>query len=112
VVERLQQGSRAAVSTMQQGRDQVAKSVKQATDAGELLAKINQSMGIVSEGIANVAASTEEQSVAATQIRGNAEDLRNEALNTLKEAKNSQQESQRINQLAQELQRNLTQFKL
>ncbi|TPE51823.1 methyl-accepting chemotaxis protein [Maribrevibacterium harenarium] len=112
VVERLQQGSRAAVATMQQGRDQVAKSVKQATDAGELLAKINQSMGIVSEGIANVAASTEEQSVAATQIRGNAEDLRNEALNTLKEAKNSQQESQRINQLAQELQRNLTQFKL
>ncbi|SBS28190.1 Methyl-accepting chemotaxis protein PctB [Marinomonas aquimarina] len=112
VVERLQKGSRSAVDTMQQGRDQVTNSVDQATHAGELLSSINHAMGTVSIGISNVAASTEEQSVAATQIRGNAEELHVVANQTFEEAQSSLNESQRINQLAEELQRKLTRFSL
>ncbi|SBS28187.1 Methyl-accepting chemotaxis protein PctB [Marinomonas aquimarina] len=112
VVERLQSGSRIAVNTMQQGRDQVANCVEQATFAGGLLSGITKSMDAVSQGITNVAASTEEQSVVATQIRGNAEELHVVANQTFEEAQNSLNESQRINQLAEELQRKLTRFHL
>ncbi|CUB05347.1 methyl-accepting chemotaxis protein [Marinomonas fungiae] len=112
VVERLQSGSRVAVNTMQQGRDQVANCVEQATFAGSLLSGITKSMGAVAQGIANVAASTEEQSVTATQIRGNAEELHGIANQTFSEAQNSLKESQRINRLAEELRQNLIRFSL
>lgn len=112
VVEGLQKGSRSAVDTMQQGRDQVANCVQQATQAGSLLAGISHSMDTVSQGISNVAASTEEQSVAATQIRSNAEELHHDASQTFEEAQNSLSETQNINRLAEELKQNLTHFKL
>lgn len=110
VVTRLQEGSRSAVSTMQEGRDQVELSVSQASDAGELLAQIRQSMVVVAEGIASVAASAEEQSVAATQIKGNANTLHQEAQSTLEEANNSQAQSIHIQELAQSLRNQLSKF--
>ncbi|WP_067095230.1 methyl-accepting chemotaxis protein [Marinomonas atlantica] len=112
VVDRLQKGSRSAVDTMQQGRDQVENSVQQAKSASQILSRINDSMNVVANGISSVAASTEEQSVAATQIRGNVDDLQTAASNTHEEAQNSQIQSQRINSLAQELKKNLTRFTL
>lgn len=112
VVEGLQKGSRSAVSTMQEGRDQVENSVQQAINASAILARINKSMDIVAQGISSVAASTEEQSVAATQIRGNAEELHAAASSTFEEAQNSQEQSQRINTLAERLKKDLTRFKL
>lgn len=112
VVDRLQKGSRSAVDTMQQGRDQVENSVQQAKSASQILSRINDSMNVVANGISSVAASTEEQSVAATQIRGNVDDLQTAANNTHEEAQNSQIQSQRINGLAQELKKNLTRFTL
>ncbi|MFD1381927.1 methyl-accepting chemotaxis protein [Rhodanobacter aciditrophus] len=112
VVERLQKGSRSAVATMENGRDQVALSVEQAGDAGALLTQIHDSMVLVAERIAHVATASEEQSVAATQIRGNSEDLHNAAQSTLDEVRNSQQQSERIYELANELQANLSKFRI
>ena len=112
VVDRLQRGSRSAVETMQQGSDQVGSSVEQATQAGRLLASINDSMDVVAQQIAGVAASTEEQSVATTQIRGNAAELQTSASNTFEEAQKSRDESLKIHQLALTLQQNLTRFTL
>ena len=112
VVERLQQGSRSAVVTMQQGRDQVENSVQQATQAGELIAAINKSMDLVAQQISGVAAATEEQSVATTQIRGNTTELQSAASDTFENAQQSRDESQRIHQLAINLKQNLTQFTL
>jgi methyl-accepting chemotaxis protein len=112
VVDRLQRGSRSAVETMQQGSDQVGSSVEQATQAGRLLASINDSMDVVAQQIAGVAASTEEQSVATTQIRGNAAELQTSASNTFEEAQKSRDESLKIHQLALTLQQNLTRFVL
>ena len=51
-MDRLQRGSRSAVETMQQGSDQVGSSVEQATQAGRLLASINDSMDVVAQQIA------------------------------------------------------------
>ena len=112
VVERLQKGSRSAVATMENGRDQVHLSVQQAGDAGLLLSQIHDSMVVVAERIANVATASEEQSVAATQIRGNAEDLHSAAQSTLDEVRNSQLQSKRIYELANELQGNLSKFRI
>ena len=112
VVLRLQEGSRSAVSTMQNGRDQVALSVKQTTDAAELLSQIRQSMGVVAKGIESVAAATEEQSVAAIQIKGNTGHLFESAQATLDEVRNSQTHSNRIGELARQLREHLTKFKI
>ncbi|MBM6551423.1 methyl-accepting chemotaxis protein [Marinomonas ostreistagni] len=111
VVSNLQQSSRSAVVTMQDGRDQVTLSVEQASQAGNLLNQISVSMNHVAEGIANVAASTEEQSVAATQIQGNAEQLFQAAEQTLGEVQDSQTESQRIHELTNSLKQQLARFK-
>jgi methyl-accepting chemotaxis protein len=63
-------------------------------------------------GINNVAAATEEQSVASTQIRQNSEDLQKSALDTLAQANISQEHSQNISELASMLQNDLAIFTL
>lgn len=112
VVSRLQQGSRSAVTTMQDGRDQVELSVKQAAEAGVLLSQINNAMSLVAEGISSVAAATEEQSVAAVQIRGNADHLHQAAETTLEEVHHSQEQSERIGHLTRQLKDNLAKFRV
>lgn len=112
VVERLQNNSRSAVNEMEQGRNQVDASVQQANHANSLLTKIYQSMQNVEIGINNVAAATEEQSVASTQIRQNSEDLQKSALDTLAQANTSQEHSQHISELASKLQKDLAIFTL
>ena len=112
VVSRLQEGSRSAVTTMQDGRDQVQLSVQQAAEAGALLSQINEAMNIVAEGISGVAAATEEQSVAAMQIRGNAEHLHQAADQTLSEVHLSQQQSDRVGALTEQLKANLSKFRI
>lgn len=112
VVSRLQQGSHSAVTTMKDGRDQVELSVKQAAEAGVLLSKINNAMSLVAEGISSVAAATEEQSVAAVQIRGNADHLHQAADSTLEEVQHSQEQSERISTLTRQLKDNLAKFRV
>ncbi|SBS28191.1 Methyl-accepting chemotaxis protein PctB [Marinomonas aquimarina] len=112
VVSRLQEGSRSAVTTMQDGRDQVELSVKQAAEAGVLLSQINNAMSLVAEGISSVAAATEEQSVAAVQIRGNADHLHQAAESTLEEVHHSQAQSERISSLTRQLKDNLAKFRI
>ncbi|MEC8081835.1 MAG: methyl-accepting chemotaxis protein [Pseudomonadota bacterium] len=112
VVSRLQEGSRSAVTTMQDGRDQVQLSVQQAAEAGALLSQINEAMSIVADGISGVAAATEEQSVAAMQIRGNAEHLHQAADQTLSEVHLSQQQSDRVGALTEQLKANLSKFRI
>jgi methyl-accepting chemotaxis protein len=69
-------------------------------------------MNIVAEGISGVAAATEEQSVAAMQIRGNAEHLHQAADQTLSEVHLSQQQSDRVGALTEQLKANLSKFRI
>uniref|UniRef100_A6VTS3 Methyl-accepting chemotaxis sensory transducer n=1 Tax=Marinomonas sp. (strain MWYL1) TaxID=400668 RepID=A6VTS3_MARMS len=112
VVERLQNNSRSAVNDMEEGRNQVNNSVEQAKFANNLLTQIHQSMQNVEMGINSVAAATEEQSVASTQINQNAEELQQSAIATLGLANTSQEHSQHISELASQLQKDLAIFTL
>lgn len=112
VVERLQNNSRSAVNDMEEGRNQVDNSVEQAKFANDLLTQIHQSMQNVEMGINSVAAATEEQSVASTQINQNAEELQQSAVATLDLANTSQEHSEHIRELAAQLQKDLAIFTL
>ncbi|WP_421855878.1 methyl-accepting chemotaxis protein [Marinomonas sp.] len=112
VVTDLQSNSRSAVNKMSEGRDQVDSSVKQAITAGALLDKIFQSIQTVEMSINGVATMTEEQSVAASQIRQNTETLKDAATDTLHQADISQEHSDQIRALANSLQTDLSAFKL
>ncbi|SBS27717.1 Methyl-accepting chemotaxis protein PctC [Marinomonas spartinae] len=112
VIEKLQLNSRSAVEEMEQGRSQVDSSVGQVSETRNILSLIFTSMKKVSLGVTNVATATEEQSVAATQIRQNAETLQNASSDTLAQADASQDHSNNIYQLANGLQEDLKAFKL
>lgn len=112
VVTDLQSNSRSAVTKMTEGRDQVESSVQQAITAGALLDKIYQSIQTVEMSINGVATMTEEQSVAASQIRQNTETLKDAATDTLHQADISQEHSDQIRALANSLQTDLSAFKL
>ncbi|WP_394181967.1 methyl-accepting chemotaxis protein [Marinomonas posidonica] len=110
VVDRLQNNSQSAVLDMEQGSEQVLNSIEQTREADQLLDDILKSIQEVEMGISHVAAATEEQSVASTQIRQNAEDLKHAAMQTQAMANTSQGHSQNIEQLANTLQKDLSSF--
>jgi len=112
VIDELQINSRSAVTEMEQGRSQVDNSISQVSETRNILSHILASMKKVSLGITNVATATEEQSVAATQIRQNTETLQDASGNTLTQADTSQGHSQNIQQMATDLQEDLKAFTL
>lgn len=112
VVETLQKNSHSAVQDMEQGRGQVTESVELAIAAGQLLDRINQSIKAVEAGVHNVATTTEEQSVASSEIRQNAESLQLASTETLEQADQTQNHSNNIRTIAQDLQTDLSAFTL
>ncbi|ADZ90193.1 methyl-accepting chemotaxis protein [Marinomonas mediterranea] len=112
VVDKLQSGSRAAVTTMKEGRAQVDTSVNQATEATSTVGEILASVSTVEQNIENVAAATEEQSATSAQIKGNTEQLQEMAQATLTHAQSSQEASNEIFELTNELEKDLKKFQL
>lgn len=112
VVESLQQNSQSAVNSMALGSQQVVDSVKKAGKAGELLAQIQASISTVEARMSSVAASTEEQSAASGQIRSSSLEMKTSASETFSQAEISGQHSQNIKALSQQLQQDLSSFKL
>lgn len=112
VIDELQINSRSAVKEMEQGRNQVDNSVNQVLETSKILTLILDSMQKVSLGVTSVATATEEQSVAATQIRQNSETLQEASTDTLKQADISQGHSKNIQKLASDLQEDLKAFTL
>lgn len=112
VVERLQTNSRTAVQGMEQGSKQVADSVEKVSSTRELIQEIQSSIEAIEGRMSDVAAATEEQSVAAAQIRQIAQSLKASSLETFKQAEHSQQHSNSISSLASQLQTDLSRFKL
>ncbi|OUR65355.1 chemotaxis protein, partial [Marinomonas sp. 42_23_T18] len=112
VVDSLQQNSQSAVNSMESGSQQVADSVNKASKAGELLAQIQASISTVEARMSSVAASTEEQSAASGQIRSSSIEMKNSASETFSQAEISGRHSLNIKQLSQQLQQDLSSFKL
>ncbi|EAQ67795.1 methyl-accepting chemotaxis protein [Marinomonas sp. MED121] len=112
VVDSLQQNSQSAVSSMASGSEQVADSVEKASKAGQLLAQIQSSISTVEARMSSVAASTEEQSAASGQIRSSSLEMKTSSSETFTQAEISGQHSQNIKALSQQLQQDLSSFKL
>ncbi|MCV2402409.1 methyl-accepting chemotaxis protein [Marinomonas sp. C2222] len=112
VVETLQRNSKSAVQDMEDGGEQVKRSVDLAKEAGKLLETIYDSIKVVESGVGNVAATTEEQSVASTEIRQNAISLEEAATETLQQADNTQGHSDDIRAIADGLKKDLAVFTL
>ncbi|MFT2111671.1 methyl-accepting chemotaxis protein [Marinomonas sp. 2405UD68-3] len=112
VVEKLQVDSRVAVKGMESGTLQVADSVEKVSQSRKLLTQMLTSITTVGDRIGNVASTTEEQSVAATQIRQSAHSLRESSHHTFEQAEKSQNHSNNIATLATQLQKDLSTFKL
>jgi len=110
VVEELQKNSHSAVQEMQQGRNQVDKSVKLTIKAGALLNTIYQSIKDVEGRVNSVASTTEEQNTASIEIRENAEALKASATSTLKQADITQNHSNNIRDIAEKLKSDLSAF--
>lgn len=112
VVEKLQTNTQAAVDNMAKGNQQVLKSIEKVADAGQLLTQIQQSISEVEVRMGSVAASTEEQSVASSQIRTSTLSLKNSASETFQQAESSQQHTSNIKQLTNQLQNDLSTFEI
>ena len=112
VVEKLQTNTQAAVDNMAKGNQQVLESIDKVADAGHLLTQIQQSISEVEIRMGSVAASTEEQSVASSQIRSSTHSLKSSASETFLQAESSQQHTKKIKQLTNQLQNDLSTFEL
>ncbi|KJZ11916.1 hypothetical protein TW85_16165 [Marinomonas sp. S3726] len=112
VVEKLQTNTQAAVDNMAKGNQQVLESIDKVADAGHLLTQIQQSISEVEIRMGSVAASTEEQSVASSQIRSSTHSLKSSASETFLQAESSQQHTKTIKQLTNQLQNDLSTFEL
>lgn len=112
VVERLQSNTQSAVDNMAMGNQQVLESIDQVADAGSLLVQIQESISEVETRMGSVAASTEEQSVASSQIKVSTLSLKNSASETYSQAESSQQHTSDIKQLTNQLQNDLSAFEL
>ena len=99
VVERLQANTQSAVDNMAMGNQQVLESIDQVADAGSLLVQIQESISAVEMRMGSVAASTEEQSVASSQIKVSTLSLKNSASETFLQAESSQEHTSNIKQL-------------
>lgn len=71
MIERLQVGSRNAVSVMEEGRNRASESVEQAQRAGHSLAEITSAVTRINDMNTQIASAAEEQSSVAEEINRN-----------------------------------------
>ncbi len=111
MIEKLQTGTREAVTVMQQGRDRAKQSVEQASDAGSSLEAIAMAVTTINEMNVQIATAAEQQSQVAEEISRSVTNIREtaeEAAQTMRQTNDSTVE---LDQLAQELQDAVERFR-
>jgi len=112
MIRQIQQDTKSAVATMDQGTNQVGEGVKLANKTGEALstihAMVNETAGMVQQ-IASVA---EEQSETTSQIAGDLESMTQTTRQTTNSMAESAQACHELNTLAGDLQKTLSVFKV
>ncbi len=112
MIERLQAGARNAVEAMEKGRAGAESSVRQAVTAGESLQAINQAVAAISDMNLQIATAAEEQSAVAEEINRNITTINMVADETAVGAEQTAEASQELAQLAMNLQRIVSQFRV
>ncbi|MCP5078980.1 MAG: HAMP domain-containing protein [Psychromonas sp.] len=112
MIESLQSGAKQAVDVMQASNQQVEKSVEQASEAGESLDKITNSVAAINDMAAQIATAAEEQTSVNEEINKNVTNISNLAEETALEAENTSNASRDLEEQATRLQKLVSQFKV
>ncbi len=112
MIERLQQGSEHAVSLMQTSNQQADTSVEQASSAGDALQKITESVASINDMAAQIATAAEEQTSVNEEIKRNITNISTISDSTSVEADNTHNSSKELEELANNLNFLVSQFKV
>jgi len=112
MIERLQHGSRNAVTAMDASREQAQKLVGQAAQAGESLQTITQAVGNIADMNLQIASATEEQSSVAAGIDQSIVIIRDISVEAAQGANQAHDSSQQMVELANKVQSLVNQFKV
>ena len=111
-IELIQERTAGAVEAMNSGRKDVEEGVGLATEAGESLQSIVETVKNVSDMIQQIAAATEEQSAAAGEVSANMENISTTATETSVSIMETTNAAGDLSKIASELQALTGQFKL
>jgi methyl-accepting chemotaxis protein len=112
MIRQIQQNTKQAVGSMQDGTAKVIDGVEQARKTGEALTKIQEMVTQSAEMIQQIAFAAEEQSTATHQIASDLETVTQVSQDTSNSASGSAQSSRNLNGLSSELQAIVNSFKV
>jgi methyl-accepting chemotaxis protein len=112
MIEKLQHGSRQAVATMNQSRDQARSAVEQAAMAGDSLAAIAAAVARIDDMSTQIASAAEEQGVVAEEVNRNIVQISEMASTSAEGAEHTATASQDIARLANDLEGLVHHFKV
>ncbi|MGR6839186.1 methyl-accepting chemotaxis protein [Aliivibrio wodanis] len=112
MIEKLQQGTKTAVSVMQQSQTYANDSVDNARIAGEALTAITDSVTQISDMNTQIATAAEEQGAVAEEINTNIVNISHAAETTASGAEETSRESENVANLASNLKKIVKQFKV
>ena len=112
MIRQIQQDTKSAVASMDQGTNQVGQGVELANNTGEALSKIHSMINSTAGMIQQIASATEEQSTATRQIAGDLEAMTQTTRQTSSGIAESAQACHELSTLAGDLQKTVSAFKV
>lgn len=112
IIERIQTGSKEAVTSMSHGHEQVKCSVDNAHKSGESLEKISHSVSDINDMNDNIAQAANEQSILTGQVHQTVKNIATVANETSRAAENMASTSLNVKKLTEALQNTIGQFKV
>ncbi|MEW6982636.1 methyl-accepting chemotaxis protein [Colwelliaceae bacterium 6471] len=112
MIEKLQEGSKNAVATIESGQMQTEKSVNASTKVGDALIAINSSVETIQGMSIQMATATEEQSVVVNDINMNIMGISDVTISTSEAAEKSSLACEQLRQLTEELDSAVSKFKV
>lgn len=103
MIERLQQGSKSAVTAMQAGRDQAEGTASLAESAGEALVRITRSVATINDASTQIASAAEQQSVVSNEVTRNVQVISDLSQSILNQGESVQATSQQLHRFAERL---------
>ncbi len=112
MIRQIQQDTKSAVSSMDQGTNQVGHGVELANKTGETLSTIHSMINSTADMIQQIASAAEEQSSASRQIAGDLESMTQTTRETSSGIADSAKACHELNSLAGDLQKTVRAFKV
>ena len=111
MIDHLQSGAQQAIQAMDEGREQVEKSVQRASDASRSLSSITESAQEINLRSTQIANATEQQSSVTDGINRNLVSINDIGHHTARGSELTAEASEELSQLAEELRSLMAQFK-